>query len=148
MNVQARPEISAIWMCFEGERPSREALDRYLNVLFELPYSFELTVVSSGTHCRDNFELTELLQARHVRATWVQLHGSYDESTAISAGLDASSAEIVVLLPPYLQSDPAEIHKMLQEVEQGADYVATWRTPRVDSTWGSGTSHLFNSMVR
>jgi hypothetical protein len=37
---------------------------------------------------------------------------------------------------------------MLQEVEKGADYVATWRTPRVDSKWGSGSSHLFNSMVR
>jgi len=140
------PQLSAIWI-YSGTAPdSFDALSQYEKALSRLPLQCELTVVVNG----DSGPLEELMQRLdtcQLATQVVQIHRYCDESTAVRAGLEASRGEMIVLLPAYVQSDPNAIVKMLDEITQGAHYVATWRNPRVDSRWGACKSYWFNVLT-
>lgn len=139
----AASRLCAIWIGTGDDPESLEAISHYLEALSSMPVRCELTVVVNG-EMKSRDTLFRLLKTCHLAIQIVQLHRSCDESTAIRAGLEASHGAVVVLLPTYLQSDPNAIVDMLDEIREGAHYVATWRNPRVDSKWGAFKSHVFN----
>lgn len=137
------PQLSAIWIYSGSDPDSFDALSQYEKALSRLPLQCELTVVING-NLGPLEELMQRLDTCQLATQVVQIHRYCDESTAVRAGLEASRGEMIVLLPAYVQSDPNAIVKMIDEIEQGAHYVATWRNPRVDSRWGAIKSYWFN----
>ncbi|MEX2143237.1 MAG: glycosyltransferase family 2 protein [Anaerolineales bacterium] len=69
--------------------------------------------------------------ARHVRV--VALRRNFGQTAAISAGIDYSSGEVIVLIDGDLQNDPADIPKLLAEINKGYDVVSGWRKFRKDN---------------
>ena len=78
----------------------------------------------------------------------LNLHRDCDESMAIQVGLSASQGDLVALLPSYLQCDPADFGAMAAEIDEGADYVASWRSPRIDTRRDAFSSSFFNTLTR
>lgn len=74
--------------------------------------------------------------------------GGLGESIALSAGVARAEGAYIVNVPPYLQTEPEDVLKVLAALEAGADCVATWRTPRVDPWLNQLQSRLFNFMLR
>ncbi|MEM7205904.1 MAG: FemAB family XrtA/PEP-CTERM system-associated protein [Planctomycetota bacterium] len=74
--------------------------------------------------------------------------GGLGESIALSAGVDRAAGEMIVNIPHYLQAEPDDLDKVIQALENGADFVATWRHPRVDPWLNRLQSRLFNWMLR
>ncbi|MBA2431907.1 MAG: glycosyltransferase family 2 protein [Chthoniobacterales bacterium] len=68
------------------------------------------------------------------------------QSAAIYAGLHAATGATVVLLDGDLQNDPADIPKLLREVEKGADLVCGYRAVRKDTTVKRLTSRIANAV--
>ncbi|MBA2269465.1 MAG: glycosyltransferase family 2 protein [Chthoniobacterales bacterium] len=66
------------------------------------------------------------------------------QSAAMYAGLQAANGATVVLLDGDLQNDPADIQKLLREIEQGADLVCGYRAVRKDTTVKRLTSRVAN----
>ena len=66
------------------------------------------------------------------------------QSAAMYAGLHAANGATVVLLDGDLQNDPADIPKLLREIEQGADLVCGYRAVRKDTTVKRLTSRVAN----
>ncbi|HEY0368375.1 MAG TPA: glycosyltransferase family 2 protein [Chthoniobacterales bacterium] len=66
------------------------------------------------------------------------------QSAAMFAGLHAARGRIAVLIDGDLQNDPADIPKLLREIERGADLVCGYRAVRKDTTVKRLTSRIAN----
>lgn len=66
------------------------------------------------------------------------------QSAAMYAGLHASTGDVAVLLDGDLQNDPADIPRLLAEIERGADLVCGYRAQRKDTTTKRLTSRVAN----
>lgn len=69
--------------------------------------------------------------AAHVRV--VSLRRNFGQTAAISAGIDFSSGEIIVLMDGDRQNHPGDIPKLLAELDNGYDLVSGWRKDRQDN---------------
>jgi hypothetical protein len=146
--VKDAPKLSAIWVCSDNDPQLETSLRRYLEALESLPYRCDLTIVGNGAARDAATKLEPTLRRSAVPSRIVSLHRGCDQSTAIRAGLQASDGELIALLPSYVQTEPAELHRMLAKIEDGGDYIASWRSPRVDSRWNRLKSVVFNGATR
>jgi glycosyltransferase involved in cell wall biosynthesis len=78
----------------------------------------------------------------------VRLNHPFGESIALSAGFRITSGGVVVTLPPYLQVDPTDIHRVLDALEDGLDLVVGYRLRRVDPILNRLQSKVFNGVMR
>jgi glycosyltransferase involved in cell wall biosynthesis len=58
---------------------------------------------------------------------------NFGQTAAISAGIDHSEGEIIVLLDADMQNDPADIPMLLAKLDEGYDLVSGWRKDRKDN---------------
>lgn len=66
------------------------------------------------------------------------------QSAAMYAGLHEARGAVEVLIDGDLQNDPADIPKLLAEIERGADLVCGYRAQRKDTTVKRLTSRIAN----
>jgi glycosyltransferase involved in cell wall biosynthesis len=66
------------------------------------------------------------------------------QSAAMYAGIHAARGEIIALLDGDLQNDPADIPKLIAEIERGADLVCGYRAKRKDTLSKRLTSRFAN----
>ena len=74
----------------------------------------------------------------------VRFERNTGQSAAIYAGLQAAKGAIAVLIDGDLQNDPADIPKLLAEIERGADLVCGYREKRRDTLGKRLTSRVAN----
>lgn len=113
-----------------------------------LQTTWELVLVDDGSKdgSQEVVEELALLDPEHVRALF--LRRNFGQTTAISAGIDYSCGDIVVLMDADLQNDPVDIPMMLEKIDEGYDVVSGWRIKRQD-TFITRTlpSHIANWMI-
>ncbi len=96
-------------------------------------YAWELVLVDDGSS-DGSLQAMEILVARDPKHTRVvALRRNFGQTAAISAGIDYSTGEIIVLMDGDLQNDPEDIPKLLAEIEKGFDVVSGWRKFRKDN---------------
>ena len=66
------------------------------------------------------------------------------QSAAMYAGIYAAKGDVIVLLDGDRQNDPADIPKLLAEIENGADLVCGYRANRKDTTFKRLQSRIAN----
>jgi len=66
------------------------------------------------------------------------------QSAAMYAGLQSAKGAIAVLIDGDLQNDPADIARLLAEIESGADLVCGYRQKRQDTWLKRATSRIAN----
>lgn len=68
------------------------------------------------------------------RVVVVRLKRNYGQTTALAAGFDHASGEVIISMDGDLQHDPADIPRMLEVFEATqCDIVSGWREKRVDN---------------
>lgn len=126
----------------------REVVEGLGAELQELGRSWEAVLVFDG--CRGPaWEEAEALAAE--RPTQVRVIGfqqPFGASACLAEGFDASSGAVLVTTPPYLQVEPADIGRLLEAIDGGAELVSPWRHPRVDPLLNRLQSTLFNLVMR
>ncbi len=98
-----------------------------------LPITWEVVFVDDGSRDASLKELEALADADPARVKVVVLRRNFGQTTAIAAGIDHSTGEIIVLLDADLQNDPADIPAMLEKINEGYDVVCGWRVNRQDT---------------
>ena len=74
------------------------------------------------------------IAAEDSRVTFLRLKRNYGQTTALAAGFDRASGEIIISMDGDLQHDPSDIPAMLEAFEAtGSDIVSGWRQKRVDN---------------
>jgi glycosyltransferase involved in cell wall biosynthesis len=94
---------------------------------------WELVFVDDGSAdgSRQAMEVLAAKDPEHVRM--VALRRNFGQTAAISAGIDHSSGDVIVLIDGDLQNDPADIPLLLKEINNGYDVVSGWRKYRKDN---------------
>ncbi len=68
------------------------------------------------------------------------------QSAAMYAGLQAVRGQVAVLLDGDLQNDPADVPKLLAEIDKGADLVCGYRAKRKDTAFKRFQSRVANGV--
>ncbi len=95
--------------------------------------SWEVIFIDDGS-TDGSLEILRKLANRepeHVRV--IVFRRNFGQTAAISAGLDYSHGDIMVLLDADLQNDPADIPLLLEKLDEGYDVVSGWRKTRRDN---------------
>ena len=82
--------------------------------------------------------------APDARVRLLRFEKNAGQSAAMFAGLHAARGAIAVLIDGDLQNDPADIPRLLAEVERGADLVCGYRARRKDTLVKRLTSRIAN----
>jgi len=119
----------------------------YSAPLRQAGYAYEFVFVLDSVTGRPERELLALQDEFPVTIVRLQ-GGGLGESIALSAGVDRAKGRLIINAPAYLQSEPEDVLKVISALESGADFVATWRHPRVDPWFNRLQSRLFNWVLR
>ncbi len=125
------PEISVI-VPMRNEAANVEGLYRELTgTLSAFGRSYEIVVIDDGS-TDDTFEHLARLQQRDPRLRVIRFRRNFGQTAGFAAGFAHARGRYVVTSDGDLQNDPADIPRMIERLEQGADLVAGWRRERKD----------------
>jgi dolichol-phosphate mannosyltransferase len=120
---------------------------RICGVVDSLAYEFHFIYVDDGSS-DGTADTLRIISANDPRVTVIELSRNFGHQAALTAGLDASTAEIVVSLDGDGQHPPEVIPQMLGFVSQGFDIVQGQRAEASDpSIFKNVTSKIFYSLL-
>src|SRR5271156_119515 len=105
---------------------------RLKQVMEQVGDEFELVLVDDGSRDR-TYKLLEEIAAVDSRVLVVKLRRNFGQTSALSAGFDHASGEVILAMDGDLQHEPAEIPLFLAKLEEGYDVVSGWRAQRADN---------------
>jgi dolichol-phosphate mannosyltransferase len=118
---------------FNEEEVLPELLSRVMRVLDEIPGGpHEVVFVDDGSTDRSRQLLLRAAQ-RDVRIKVLVLSRNFGHQAALSAALDHTSGDAVVLMDADLQDEPEVIPEFVRLYESGADVVFARRASRKES---------------
>jgi dolichol-phosphate mannosyltransferase len=133
----ASPAVSVVVPLFNEEENVPILQAELTSALGGLDY--EIIFVDDGS--RDG---TVQRIAPDSRVRILQFERNAGQSAAMFAGLHAAHGAVAVLIDGDLQNDPADIPRLLAEIERGADLVCGYRAERKDTVVKRITSRVAN----
>ena len=144
--AQARSELVSIIIPIEHNALGLpELLGEVSQVLGDAGWRFEFVLVDDGTANRAELEA---LRDEHDNVRLIRFHQGFGEAVALSAGFEKAQGGYLVTMPQYRQVEVSEILAMLDKLDEGFDFVAGWRSERVDPLLNRFQSYVFNFMAR
>jgi glycosyltransferase involved in cell wall biosynthesis len=106
----------------------------------------EFIFVLDGPHPQVLGELEQLIAEGVVNIITVSLSRPFGESTALMAGLERASGDLILTLPAYHQIDGRDVAKLLAPLDS-ADVAIGWRWPRAGGALERMRRAIFHGMV-
>jgi len=131
--MPTRPKYSVV-VPFHDEQESVRDLHRQLSDVMNGRYE-PVEFVYVDDHSRDaTAQILSDIAAKDSRVSVVRLKRNYGQTTALAAGFDYASGDIIISMDGDLQHDPADIPSMLEAFDGvPCDIVSGWRQKRVDN---------------
>lgn len=125
-------DISVVIPVYGCRGAVRELYERLCKTLEQITEEFEIIMVNDS--CPQNsWEIIEELCREDKRVKGIELARNFGQIKAITAGLDYSSGEWVVVMDCDLQDRPEEILNLYRKAQEGYDVVFARRAERKDS---------------
>jgi len=102
---------------------------------------YELILVDD---CSTDDTLARIERAPNVRV--IEFAKNTGQSAAMYAGIHAAKGDVIALLDGDLQNDPADITKLIAELDRGFDLVCGYRAKRKDTTFKRIQSRIANAV--
>jgi glycosyltransferase involved in cell wall biosynthesis len=119
---------------FHDEQDSVRELHRRLSEMMSGRYEPVEFVYVDDQSTDATPQILNEIAAEDPRVTILRLKRNYGQTTALAAGFDAASGEIIISMDGDLQHDPSDIPVMLAAFEAtGCDIVSGWRQKRMDN---------------
>jgi glycosyltransferase involved in cell wall biosynthesis len=96
-------------------------------------YDYEVIYVDDGSTDEGIHVLEELAEKYTKTVRVIEFRRNFGQTAAMTAGIDNAQGEIIVTLDADLQNDPADIPKLLEQIDQGYDVASGWRVDRQDT---------------
>ena len=143
----ALPSISIVAPAYNEQEAIAEFHRRVSEVLRAIGAPYELVLVNDGS-TDHTLALMHALQADDAQVMVVDLSRNFGKEIALSAGLDHSSGEVVIVLDADLQDPPELIPEMLRGWREGYDVIYGVRSHRDGESWlKKATAHLFYRLI-
>jgi len=132
--LQAMPPRFSVVVPFHDEQDSVRELHQRLSAVMAGRYEpVEFVYVDDQSSDATPQILAEIA-AEDPRVAVLRLKRNYGQTTALAAGFDFASGDIIISMDGDLQHDPADIPVLLDAMEEtGCDIVSGWRQKRVDN---------------
>ena len=126
------PHISVVSPVYKAEDILDELVRRLINELSKITHDFEILLVDDGSPDNSWQKIEEECQ-KDSRIKGIKLSRNFGQHYAISAGLDNSNGEWIIVMDCDLQDKPEEIYKLYNKAVEGYDIVLAKRINRQDS---------------
>lgn len=139
--------LSIVVPLFNEEESVEKLVETVFGVGDDFEFSWELLLVDDGSS-DDTWALVERLaraHSRRIRA--IRFRRNYGQTSAMVAGFEYASGEIIVTMDGDLQNDPADIPLLLGELRKGYDIVSGWRKDRQDHYSRVLPSRVANALI-
>jgi glycosyltransferase involved in cell wall biosynthesis len=143
----ARPALSVVCTVYNEEEVIPELLDKLALVLSTLEISSEIIMVDDGSTDRTLARLKSMIgHAPALRI--VELYRNYGQVAALGAGMSVARGDWIVMLDGDLQHDPQDIRRLVAEIANGHDLVATYRDRREETNFRLAVTWVGNRVNR
>ncbi len=132
METNPVPDVSIILPVYNEEENLPILFQQIFAVLNNLEQEFEVISVDDGSSDGSYKVLQELAQ-KEPRIKVISFRRNFGQTAAISAGIDNSRGEIIILMDSDLQNDAKDIPRLLKKLDEGFDVVSGWRKNRYDA---------------
>jgi glycosyltransferase involved in cell wall biosynthesis len=112
-----------------------------------LSLPWELIFIDDGSSDGTTRVLHEVYE-RDPRVQIIEFRRNFGKSAALAAGFEAADGDAIITMDGDLQDLPAEIPRLIEQLNQGADLVSGWKFPRHDPLNKRLPSSIFNAVVR
>lgn len=135
-------EISTVLPVYLNSASIRVVYDRLVSVFEELNVAYEIIFVCDGSP-DDSWEKIKELSESDLNVKGISLSRNFGQHAAITAGLENSSGNWVVVMDCDLQDRPEEIANLYENALNGSPIVIARRTSRQDGFMKIWLSRLF-----
>ena len=127
--------ITLIIPCYNEEDVVDLCHTEVTKVIDTLPYNFEIIYINDGSSDKTLDKLISI-QKQDQRVVVLNLSRNFGKEAAMTAGIDHTSGDALIILDADLQDPPALIPDMIKMwKDTGADVVYGQRTIRQGETW-------------
>lgn len=143
MTINKDSLLSVVSPCYNEEGAIDEFITRTTAVLEEHFGNYELLLVDDGSKDK-TVERIAQHQRNNPNIRLIRLSRNFGKEAAVTAGLEHSLGEIVVMMDSDLQDPPSLIPQLIEKLDTGYDIVSAQHTLRKKETWiKKSTSKLF-----
>jgi len=140
------PRVSVVIPVYNEQEVLPALFARLYPALDALGRTYELVLVDDGSRDASPRLLREQVEARPDVTRVLLLAGNFGQHMAILAGFEHARGEVLVTLDADLQNPPEEIARLLDKVDEGHDYVGSYRRTREDSAFRRLASRTMNAV--
>lgn len=144
---QPRRHVSVVVPVYKGEECLDELCARLKASLQSITESYEIILVEDCGGDR-SWEVIERLASMDARIRGLQFSRNFGQHYGISAGLDLSVGDWVVVMDCDLQDRPEEIPRLYAKAQEGYDVVLARRGKRQDPVMKRLASWAFYKVFR
>ena len=132
--IDSTPKYSFVIPIYNEEETLAELYRRISAVMARMDGSVELILINDGSRDR-TLELLRELHAQDSRICYLSFARNFGHQIAVTAGLNFSSGQVVVVMDGDLQDPPELIIDMIEQWRQGYQVVYAQRTQRRKEGW-------------
>jgi len=126
---------------------TKELYLEYKQALENTGLNYELIYVLDGPHPDVLGQLQSLIDSGESRLSILKLAKYFGEATALKAGFENSTGDLLMTLPAYQQVASEELPGLIEACASGVDMVIARRWPRLDSKFNRLQSRVFNQIM-
>ncbi len=116
-----------------NEEPNAAGLIAELRATLDrLTFASEVVIVDDGS-TDGTFAALANAVGDDGRFVLIRLRRNFGQTAALAAGFDQASGEVIITMDGDLQNDPADIPRLLAQIDAGYDVVTGWRRDRKDA---------------
>lgn len=126
---RARPTLSIVSPVYMGETLVEQLVEEIVAGASKVTSDFEIVLVDDGSPDK-SWEAIEVVCARDQRVCGVRLSRNFGQNNALTAALEVSQGDYVIVMDCDLQDDPRYIPDLYARAQEGFDIVYTLKHSR------------------
>ncbi len=130
-NSAKKSKISLILPVYNEEENVIPQYDKIIQSLKEVKHPHEIIFINDGS-TDSSGDLLSKLAKKDKNVKIIHFRRNFGQTAAMSAGIDYSSGDIIILMDSDLQNDPDDINLLISKIDEGYDVVSGWRKHRKD----------------
>ncbi|WP_435955705.1 undecaprenyl-phosphate 4-deoxy-4-formamido-L-arabinose transferase [Dryocola sp. BD626] len=146
--VEPINKVSVVIPVYNEQDSLPELIRRTTDACEKLGRDYEILLVDDGSSDESAAMLVDAAEAPGSHIVAVLLNRNYGQHSAIMAGFNHVTGDLVVTLDADLQNPPEEIPRLVAKADEGYDVVGTVRQNRQDSWFRKRASRLINRMIQ
>ncbi len=131
-NQDNRIECSIVVPFYNEAGVVEKLYKRISRVMIQGGRSYEIILVNDDSSDATG-EILQRIALEDEHVTFVDLQRNFGQATALQAGFDYASGDVIVAMDGDLQHDPYEIPLFLKKIDEGYEIASGWRVRRGDN---------------